>query len=687
MNMFAVQMLQMLLNNGKTDLQDVLKQLGLTKRMVLYYQKRLNDFLRAAGMGETQIRDEVLYLENADLQAVRDLLESLDLSQYHLEAEERQECLLLKIGLSAKPQFLEDFAEEFGVSRRTLTNDLLLLKEYLQGYGVVLSSKQKQGYYLEGDELTIRYLLLTAYHHRENICIDRIKREMLLEALGDNCLLKPQRNIFEQIRQILIDSEAYSKEKFVYFSLPDLAQTILLVYLRGKKRSVQFESQESDQTLFGGMGYVEQELLKIHMTLEEEERKYFGLVLQSAKISNHENGVHEEVVMKLVQDIVTEFKMVSGLNLLHSTDLFEMFVLHVRSMYYRTKYRIKITNFYGQPTEMDKAFLYMTRQVMDKVSRKYGLMVDDDELQFISYYFLCMGRQEEEPVGEAREKIVIVCVSGLGSSVYIRYQVSRLLERFFSIVIVDLRNLEKVLDERTHLILSTLDIGAEYTKGIRRIKVSTVLTQENKKELIDWLLHEEVYLKNNETVSDVLNIIKNHAVIHDQEKLFCHLNKYFQGEPACEKELGLADLIRSEFIRICDTAANWQEGVRMAAEPLLEHGWIQESYVTDILAVIEEHGPYCEFLNGMLLAHAEPSANVSRPGISVAVFSGPIAVEAWGKEITAIFVLGVVDHYSHATALSELVVNLSSQEKYKGLHCMQKKETIYQALLEDGTQG
>ena len=102
--------------------------------------------------------------------------------------------------------------------------------------------------------------------------------------------------------------------------------------------------------------------------------------------------------------------------------------------------------------------------------------------------------------------------------VYIRYQVSRLLDHSFSIIISDLRNLNQVLDKNTRLIISTLDIQAEYTHDIRVIKVSTILTPAQKRELIDWLLHEEVYLKNNSMVSDLLNIIKEHAVIQEQEK-------------------------------------------------------------------------------------------------------------------------------------------------------------------------
>ena len=683
MNTFVVRMLQMLLNNGKTDIQDVLKQLGLTKRMALYYQKRLNDFLQAAGMGETQLRDEVLYLENCDPEAVRLLLEDMDLNQYDLETKERQECILLKIGIFPMPQFLERFAEEFRVSRRTLSNDLLLLKEYLQEYGITLSNRQKQGYYLEGDELTIRYLLQTAFHHRDNICIDRIKREILTGAYETSCPQRPVENIFEKLQQILLDSEVYKKEEFVFFSLPDLVQTVLLVYLRGKKQLIHFDDREVEQMSFGGLSYVEEELKKLYMELEGQERSYFGLVLQSAKISNAENGDCESVVKELALDIAAEFKRVSGLNLLNSAELFEMFVLHVRSMYYRTKYRIKVTNFDAYLAEVDKAYLYMTRQVMDKSSRKYGLMVDDGELQFISYYFFCMGRLHETPNGSEQEKIVIVCVSGLGSSVYIRYQISRLLEHSFSIVISDLRSLQRVLDGKTRLIISTMDIKPEYTKNIRCIQVSTVLTQEDKHALIDWLLQEEVYLKNNEAVSDILDIIKNHAVIQDQEKLFRRLNKYFRPESSGERNPGLADLLRPEFVRICEGAADWQAGVCKAAEPLLFSGWIQESYVKDTVAVIEEYGTYCEFFGGMLLAHAEPHENVSRPGISVAVFKEPIRVERWEKEITTIFVLAVVDQFSHATALSELVSNLSRVERYKRLSCLESAEEVYVTLLEE----
>lgn len=681
MNMFTVQILQILLNSIKVEVAEMLERLGLTRRMLIYYQKQLNDFLREENLGEVRLQDETLHLVCADRERLKEWLEHFDLDRYYLEAKERQECILIKIGIADSPQILEGLAEEFRVSRRTLSNDLTLLKEYLNQYGISLVNQQKKGYYLEGDEMTIRYLILSAYHNRENICIDRIKKSFLTELYHRYCGGKEPELIFEKIRQIVMGSEAYSNGKFVYFSLPDLAQTLLLVYLRSRKRTIEYIPDKEEIEPFGGMDYVEKKLEKLSIVPEGLERIYFELVLQAAQLSKQENGKQETVITELVSDLTEEFKRVSGLKIESSSELFEMFRIHVHSMYYRTRYRIKITNFYASSADADKAFVYLTRRVMDAVSPKYQLIVDDDEIRFMSYYFCCMVKQEKPTFEDTREKIVIVCVSGLGTSAYIRYQVLKLLDKSYSVVISDLRNLKNVLDEHTRLILTTLSLDSRFTKGIRVIRVSTILTSQNKQELIDWLLHEEVYLKNYGTVSDVLSIVKNYAVIQDQENLFQKLNKYFCVDMPTKTELCLEDLITVDQIQIFDGAMNWHESIEKAAFPLVDQGWIQEEYVKDIQEVLEKHGPYCEFLNGVLLAHAEPAGHVHRPVLSLAVFRSPVQVPEWNREITAVFILGVVDLTSHATALSELITNLSRKEQYKTLNQLNNREEIYRVLI------
>lgn len=682
MNMFTVQILQILLKSGNVRLQTLTDSLGLTRRMVLYYQKQLNDFLSKENLGSTFLQDDALFLASSDMQKIPEILETLDLNQYYLEASERQECILLKIGIPGKPQFLETLTEEFHVSRRTLTNDLICIKEQLIQHNIHLLSRQKQGYYLSGDEWMIRYLLLSAYHRRTNLCIDRIKKNLLLEAYQYYCAESAPEQIFERLRLILIDSETYCGERFIYFSLPDLAQSLLLVCLRGKKESVCLP-MDSSLHFTESLPYIEQQLSSLGLNLSPSERSYLGLMLQSAKISHYENGKIEEPIEALLTDMIDEFRQVSGLNLSRTSELFEMFAMHVRSMYYRTKYRIKITELYDESGETDPSFLHLTKKTMEHLAPKYDLLLDDGELQFLSYYFCCMSHPNETLTQQPKAKIVIVCASGLGSSVYVRYQVSRLLEHSFSIVISDLRSLNKVLDQNTRLILSTLDIAPEYTKNIKTLRASTILSPEQKKELIDWLLHEEVYLQNNGLVSDLLNIIKEHAVIQEQEKLFLKLNSYFNPDPLPESEPGLAELMHPDFIQIYESAKTWQDAIQKAALPLLNAGMIRNGYVSDMIDVISQYGPYCEFVSRMLLAHADPKSNIISPAISLSVFHTPIQVPEWEKEITAVFILGITEQTSHATALSELVSSLTAHDAYRTLHQLENPEAIYQVLVPD----
>lgn len=220
MNMFTVQILQILLKSGSVRLQTLMDQSGTHRRMVLYYQKQLNDYLQKKILAARFFQDDALFLASSDMQKIPEILEALDLNQYYLEASERQECILLKIGISGKPQFLEALTEEFHVSRRTLTNDLICIKEQLIQHNIHLLSRQKQGYYLSGDEWMIRYLLLSAYHRRTNLCIDRIKKNLLLEAYQYYCAEAAQDRIFERLRLSLSTAKRTAENVLSTFLCP-----------------------------------------------------------------------------------------------------------------------------------------------------------------------------------------------------------------------------------------------------------------------------------------------------------------------------------------------------------------------------------------------------------------------------------------------------------------------------------
>lgn len=682
MNSYIVKIMQLLLSNNKQiELSFMIKELGITKRMFLYYQKQLNEYLADAQLPLVQLENDQLSITITETKDImEDLLNAVPLKNYILNAEERQDCILIEIGVSTHPIKLEYLIDTFQVSRNTIIHDLASIKKDVAEYHILLTSKQKSGYFLDGDEWMIRYLLLKAYHQRNHAYIDAYKKKILFTQLkyyGVN-----EENLIQKVQSILVESEHLVNENFLFLVLPDLSQTILLMYMRSIKVDVSLEIDELLEKNKQMLDFIIMKFKDLNIEWKKNEISYLYVILQAAKISSMDELAYEEKVISLAQAIILEFEAVSQWNLSYQKNLFDMFLLHIKSMYYRTKYKIKITNFQEIGMNELQGFYYITSNVMKNIGEKFQLFVDDDEIRFLSYYFSCLENPQALEKTQVDEHIVVVCVSGLGSSVYLKYQLTKLFENMIPIVISDIRNMEHIVNEHTKLIVTTIDINDKYVKGKNIKKVNTILTQANKRELLEWFLNDNIQNKENMIVHDVIDIIKSYTIIQNQEKLFQQLNQYFYAETNIHKELQLQDLIIPKYIRIYDKAETWKQMIAMAGEPLLEEQIIKQSYLDDIVSVIDTYGLYCECVNGVLVAHAKPNQNVVRPVLSLAVFHQPFWIEKWQKEISAVFVLGVTDKEAHVNAFAQLITTLSQDELYKRLSQFTSVEELYINLIK-----
>lgn len=96
---------------------------------------------------------------------VSTFMQSVHLDSYVLNSIEQQECILISVGICKSPLLLEQLIEDCDISRNTLISDITTIKKYVEIYHVKLLNKTKQGYYLQGDEFTIRYVIMKAYHY------------------------------------------------------------------------------------------------------------------------------------------------------------------------------------------------------------------------------------------------------------------------------------------------------------------------------------------------------------------------------------------------------------------------------------------------------------------------------------------------------------------------------------------
>ncbi|HEY4537491.1 MAG TPA: PTS sugar transporter subunit IIA [Erysipelothrix sp.] len=113
-------------------------------------------------------------------------------------------------------------------------------------------------------------------------------------------------------------------------------------------------------------------------------------------------------------------------------------------------------------------------------------------------------------------------------------------------------------------------------------------------------------------------------------------------------------MIQKENIVMKEKVGNWEEAIRLSAQPLIDNGYIEESYVEAIFENTEKNGPYYVLAPEIAMPHASPQAGVKEAQISLLVMKEPIYFSKDGFPVRLVFTLAAVDETSHLTSLQKL---------------------------------
>src|SRR5689334_16584485 len=86
----------------------------------------------------------------------------------------------------------------------------------------------------------------------------------------------------------------------------------------------------------------------------------------------------------------------------------------------------------------------------------------------------------------------------------------------------------------------------------------------------------------------------------------------------------LSEILSVEAVRLGETAADWRAAVRLAGDALVASGATTSAYTDEMVATVEQLGPYIVLAPGIALAHARPSPAVSRAGMSLVTLRRPV---------------------------------------------------------------
>ncbi|SES28184.1 PTS sugar transporter subunit IIA [Salipaludibacillus aurantiacus] len=128
-------------------------------------------------------------------------------------------------------------------------------------------------------------------------------------------------------------------------------------------------------------------------------------------------------------------------------------------------------------------------------------------------------------------------------------------------------------------------------------------------------------------------------------------------------------------IELMDSVSSWEESIKIAAQPLLNQGNINESYIEDMISNIHEYGPYIVIVPGVAMPHAQNNGGVNKNGVSLLKLEQPVFYPE-DKEVRIVMVLAATDSSGHLDLISDLSSVLADDDVKNSLENADSKNEI-----------
>jgi ascorbate PTS system EIIA or EIIAB component len=139
----------------------------------------------------------------------------------------------------------------------------------------------------------------------------------------------------------------------------------------------------------------------------------------------------------------------------------------------------------------------------------------------------------------------------------------------------------------------------------------------------------------------------------------------------------LSALLDVSSIRIGVHADDWRAAVRRAGDALVAGGSTDNAYTDEMIATVEELGPYIVIAPGIALAHSRPSPAVHRAGMSLVLLTDPVEFgHRQNDPVSLVVGLAAPDDEGHVTALATLADFLSDDARRGALMDARDPEAV-----------
>lgn len=409
---------------------------------------------------QNEIKEVNKELKNCEIVSIRGIgykiegnLDDIDIKNSDLYDYDRVEYIIKKIiNISSTDKDtikLEDLADSMYVSLSTVKNDLKEVKKILNEYNLKISSKHKQGICIEASEEDIIKFIINYSNKVDNSL-------SIKDFLNNNII----ENLFS-IKKILLDTLNYENMILTDNEFKNIVNYISIYLSRNNTNQSDFIKE-----------YIKKYKNKKEKPISEDEQL---------------------LIRKAIKEFCRDLNIATSINLSHDKVFEECLFNHISNLYKRADLGINQYEITAGEIKLKYPFAFELGKIAKKtIEKNLNMEISEDEVENIALHIGGALERIDKRDEKKVYKTIIVCTSGVGTSMLIKSKLENIFKGKLEIIkvipsyLIDYIN---VLD--IDFVISTVEVNLE---NVNVIKVSPMLTDKEIKLIEKYIETENVYI-------------------------------------------------------------------------------------------------------------------------------------------------------------------------------------------------
>lgn len=670
LNSRCIQILREVMRDaGGVVITELLARLEITRRVLYYDLSKINAWLAHYQFGGVEASGGRLVVDTDHAPEVERLLGSF--SSYQYSVEERRALALLWFALGSGPVSIEHLQSILDVSKNTVLNDIKGCKALLEPLQLRIDNSGKRGYRLIGEEVAVRKLI-----GRQIYVLENDYPKTALYTLCQQSLAALTGNADVDFRALVKTGvQDYERSINTWLVLSEMDYEVAMILtacircIKGFPYHVDAQEKEALKNTkeYSTVLLIIRKLFDADIALSLDESYYITILFLGIKNFNFNSSAAENsYIQQFSTNLVRNFERIACVSFEDKRGFLDRLCQHIRPMYYRLKYGIRMGNpLLDQIQAMYTSIYGYTRRAVLQTGGEMNSLITEEELAYLCIYMASyLGEHTAKPQ-RTRQQALIICGAGVAASVLLREQLTELLGDAFEYCMVPAPRVAGEDLSSYALIVTTVPIQDSRDNVIQ---TGPILSEESKDRIVNIISRTSIFSAAAQEARDILEVVHKSVRPPDDARLLRNLLRY-----TIQKERnnvpGTAPTMRHALhggnAILFSRAATPEMAVRDACG-LLDGGSLQRAaFAAEMLSHTQPGEDICEITEGVAIEYCLKHG-IGDVDMGIVIFPEPPI--RFGRQLVRILVvLATVDNYTHYPLLNELYRTMSDQRLCRSL--------------------